>query len=169
MNSIQIHLLLNHLPVIGTLSALLILFFALIRRQEAVRKTGLVVLIVSALFAIPASKSGEEAEELLEEWPGISHDLLHEHEEAAELATPVLLVSGALGLVALFWTQRAVLFSGLALVIGLLGFGAAARAAHLGGLIRHPELIQGAPLSPQGAEQEIQDQAIEESDRSSED
>ena len=149
MNPIQIHLLFNHIPVIGSLCALLILSFGLLRKSDPIRKTGLVVLVVSAVFALPTSKSGEAAEEKLEEWPGVSHDLLHEHEEAAELATPLLLLAGGLGLVALFWAQRALLFSVLALGLGLMGFGAMARAAHLGGLIRHPELTQSAPDSGQ--------------------
>ncbi|MBI1316245.1 hypothetical protein GC167_05220 [bacterium] len=149
MNPVQLHMLFNHLPVVGGWIGLAILIAGLLRKSEAVRRTGLVVLAFAGLFAIPASKSGEASEKVMEEWSGVSHELIHEHEEAAEWATPLMVVSGLLAIVALFWKQRSAMVSWAAVAVGLFGGVAMMRTAHLGGMIRHPELTQSAPLPVQ--------------------
>jgi len=145
MNPVQLHMLFNHLPVVGGWIGLAILIVGILRKNDIVRTTGLTVLAIAGLTGIPASKSGEASEEVMEEWPGVSHALIHEHEEAAEWATPLMVVSGLLAVVALFWKSRSKVFSWAAVAVGLFGGVAMMRTAHLGGLIRHLELTQNAP------------------------
>ena len=87
MNGAQIHLGVNHLPVMGALLGALVLAAGWVLKNGTVRRTGVALLAFSALATLPAYFSGEEAEEVIEHLPGVSEALIHDHEEAAELAT----------------------------------------------------------------------------------
>jgi hypothetical protein len=143
MNGAQLHLALNHLPVMATLIAACVLAAALLFKSDAVRRTALVLFVGAGLAAGAAFLTGEPAEEVVEDLPGIQKSLIHDHEEAAEAA---LIASGLLAVVALgtLLYERKRTLPGLlvgAVLVGTMGVsGAMGWAAHLGGLIRHPEL-----------------------------
>ncbi|MFC7671286.1 hypothetical protein ACFQT0_30695 [Hymenobacter humi] len=85
MNQAHWHLLLNHAPILGSLFGLVLLLLAVaLRLQPVLLRTGLVTLIVAALLTIPTQLTGDGAEEVVEDQPGVSEPLIHEHEEAAE-------------------------------------------------------------------------------------
>jgi uncharacterized membrane protein len=148
MNWAYAHLLLNHLPVLGSFLGLGLLLAGLVRRSPALSRAALWTLLATALLGIATFWTGERAEELVEELPGVEHELIHEHEEAAEQARIAFLAAGALALAALVFrregaARRALL--GLTLVVALVAAVLLARAANLGGPIRHPEIRSGAP------------------------
>jgi hypothetical protein len=145
MNAVHIHLLLNHVPVIGTFIAVLLLGYALLRRSQALVRAGLGMLVLVALAAGVVYVTGEPAEELVEGLAGTSMPILERHEEAALVA--VLL----LGLAALFAFAILLVFrrreSGIpwrfataAFLFALLPAAAMGYVANLGGQIRHPEI-----------------------------
>lgn len=148
MNAAQIHLLTNHLPILGAAFALLVLAMAFLMRAnpQPVRNAAYAILIVSALGAVVANWSGEGAEEIAEHIAGVTHDAIEEHEDAAVFALWSSLLSGFLAAGALVagvlrptWNGR------MALVVGLVtlwAFTVAARTGWLGGKIRHTELEQ---------------------------
>ncbi|MEQ8358889.1 MAG: hypothetical protein RH860_05325 [Cytophagales bacterium] len=146
MNATLIHLALNHLPILGTLTGIIILAFALWKTNSSLINAALIILIISGISAIPVSKSGEEAEHVVEEYPGVSHDQIHEHEELAESAMPVSLVMGVLAAVALYFQvkshPRARIASISVLVLAICNFALMANVAHEGGKIRRPDLRQ---------------------------
>jgi hypothetical protein len=72
---------------------------ALLLKKEQVQKAALWIIFCCCLLAMPAFFSGEGAEELIEELPGVSHELIHEHEEKAEV---FIWLCAATGLLALF-------------------------------------------------------------------
>ena len=143
MNGAHLHLLLNHLPILGSLFGFVLLLVALVSRQPLLVRAGLITLLLAAALAIPANLTGEEAEEVVEDYPGVTHALIHAHEEAAELALWVLVGTGALALVSLLLLARnharAALLTRLTLAGALVSFGLMARAGNLGGQIMHPE------------------------------
>jgi len=157
MNGAQIHLVVNHLPIVGSLIAVLVLLAGSILKNPTVRRTGVALLAFAALTTLPAYFSGEEAEEVIEHLPGVSEALIHDHEEAAELALALLAGAGVLAAATLGlgvmkkekWESKLQVFCLLAAVIS---FGALANTGHLGGLIRHPEIRDGSATSPQGGE-----------------
>ena len=155
-NGAQIHLALNHLPVEGTLFGAIVLIFGLILKKDAVRRTGLGLLVLSALVAIPALRSGEPAEDVAKQLQGVTRDLIHEHEEAAEAAFIVTLIAGieAAGTLSLRKLKKE-RFEGKASVAtaaaSLVAFALMARAAHLGGLVRHSELREGGSAAGEQA------------------
>jgi hypothetical protein len=149
MTATQIHLALNHLPVLGSLFGLIILIAALIIKNNTLVKTALITLIIAGASAFPVDRSGENAEHVVEEYPGVSHDQIHEHEEMAESAVPLSLVMAALAAIALFFQikshPRARISTLLVLILALANFVLMAQVAHEGGKIRRPDLRQEIP------------------------
>jgi hypothetical protein len=142
----NVHLLLNHVPILGTLFCLLGLAYGALRRSDEVTRASLLALVLVALLTVPAYLSGEGAERAVRPLTGIgvSTVVMDAHEAAA---LPALLAVEGVGVLAL-----------LALVIGrgqrsvppwvrfgviagaAIAFALAARAAALGGRVHHPEL-----------------------------
>jgi hypothetical protein len=86
MNSVQLHLLTNHLPSIGQIIGLLVLITGLIKASRTIQSTGVWIILASALMILPVSRSGELAEDQIENIAGISETVIESHEEAGEKA-----------------------------------------------------------------------------------
>jgi hypothetical protein len=157
MDALQLHLLTNHVPIVGTFAALLVVIVGMIRRSDAAISAGLIVYAAMALVAIPAYLSGEEAEERVEHIAGINEGAIHEHEEMAELSLWFTVISGVLALGAVIAHARNMKISSkiaLAFVImAMVAFAQAARTGHEGGMIRRPDLGT-TPASTHEAEHE---------------
>jgi uncharacterized membrane protein len=143
-NPAHLHLMLNHLPVIGTAFGLGLVGWALLRRSEELKKISLGIFIIVALLAIPAYLTGEPAEELVENLPGVSKTSIEQHEEAAQVAFAGVLIVGiaVLGGLLFFRRDKAIpnWLAIIVLVLSLIVFVLMARTANLGGLIRHTEI-----------------------------
>lgn len=143
MNDAQIHLLLNHLPVLGSLFGLILLIFALWKDNQVLKQAALITFMVVAAFVLPVDWSGEGAEEIMEA-EGISHKIIHEHEEKAELSVGLMLSLGAVATLTLWLTlQMSALsrfFGFITLLLAMATFVSMAFTAHSGGQIRHPEI-----------------------------
>lgn len=148
MNAAQIHLALTHLPVVTALLAAATLVIGAFARNAATRRFGLALLVVAALTAIPTQMSGEGAEEVVENRPGVSEALIERHEDAAGVALAMTVLGGAIAagtlLAGRLGRQRAAqaLFA-VALAASLADTAALAWVAHLGGEIRHDEIRPG--------------------------
>jgi uncharacterized membrane protein len=157
-NGAQVHLWLNHIPVLGTLFGLLLLIAALTARQAVLKTTALCVLVLTALAALPVYFTGEPAEGVVEHLPGVTQARIDEHEESAEWALAAVETLGVLCLLTLILFRKrpdgpsAALLLSL-LIVALLTAAIMARTAHLGGEIRHQEIRSGF-LAPPGAAEE---------------
>jgi len=149
MDPLQLHLLVNHLPIIGALTALIVVVIGVIRKDATIRTVGLSVYAVMALAVLPTYFSGEGAEERIENIAGISHDVIHEHEESAELSLTVMLIAAAVALATLLtqWKGMSIAqpLTYLFVVIALMATLQIARTGHEGGKIRRPDLGSAAP------------------------
>ena len=144
MNDAHIHLLFTHFPIMGSCFGLLVLGIGLIIDNVTVRKTGYAILVFTALLTIPAFISGEGAEEIKERTEGVSHRLIHEHEENGEIALWLSEVMGILAALAFYaehtghrWRR---ILSIVTLIFTLLTFGVMTRTGNSGGKISHPEI-----------------------------
>lgn len=149
MNTVHLHLLLNHLPVVGTVIGTLLLAVALLRRSDELGRISLGLFGLLGAIALVVYLTGEPAEDAVEKLPGISHGLVERHEDAALVATIVLGIFGALALATLLLYRR----RALPRWVTMLGFDTAlvasstmAYTANLGGQIRHTEIRAGAAL-----------------------
>ena len=153
MNAAHLHITLVHLPVVLTPTAALLLAFALSRRQSTTSTVALALFVAATLSCVPAFLLGEGAEEIIEHLPGVSEDLIEEHEEVADIAfwLSVALGIGSLFLLALRRRAQNLYDTGvkIILLLGVITSGALAYAAYQGGKIRHPEAYTDAPAAPE--------------------
>lgn len=143
MNAVQIHLMLNHAPVLAPIMGALLLATALLFRSQAVLRVGLATVTLGALLAIPVYLTGEPVEDVVEKTAGVTDRQIDPHEDAAKVSLVLLEVLGAAALVTLIASQRRRLSpaAGIAaLFLTLIVAGQVAWTAHLGGQIRHTEL-----------------------------
>jgi len=148
MNQAHLHLLFNHLPILGTLFGILILAGGYLLKNNTVKRTALGIFVLSALCAIPAYLTGEGAEEIVEGLPGVSENLMEAHEDLANI---FLWMVGALGLFSLatfyadFKSKKiAATLYALTLVAAIGTMVFAQRVGSSGGEIRHTEIRSGA-------------------------
>lgn len=160
MNAAQIHLALNHAPLFLSLIGGGILLAGMIKKNESFKHLSLYFLIAAAVFTIPVFLTGEGTEELVENLPGVNENAIEEHEEMAKISLIIISIMGGLALIGLFIRNKAsmarILFSGLVL-LSLGSFVTMAQTAHLGGLIRHSEIQNGATAN-EGKEENEEDE-----------
>jgi uncharacterized membrane protein len=153
MNFVEIHLLLNHFPVIGSIIGFGLLLISFFGKNDGLRRASLIILAAVALVAIPTFASGKGAQLMLKDKPGISDAFVQRHEGAAMLTLWFVEATGALALAGLWqlhrraqmprWNLLAVL------VFSLLAVGLMARTGNTGGEISHPEVRasqEGTPV-----------------------
>ena len=145
MNAPHIHLILNHVPTIGTAIALGLLLLSLLRRQEALRRVSLEVFYVLALLTLPAYLSGVATGLQLENLPDVSVEAIHKHHDGAVVAFALMLMTGLASWLGLWQWRRTSrpsgLNTGIVLVLALLTLTTMAGTATMGGEIRHPEMM----------------------------
>ena len=154
MNGAHLHLIVTHLPVLGTGFGTLLLGLGLIRRSRVIQQLALSVLVLAGVTAGAAYLTGEGAEEAVEGTLGAGTPYLERHEETGLVGLVAAGIAGGMALVVLASGRRGrPLSKGLAvlnLVIAVAASGTLAWVANLGGQIGHPEIRSGQ-VAPLGA------------------
>lgn len=143
MSITHLHLMLNHVPVVGLFIGILLLAYARFRRSDELIRLALGFFVLLGAVAVGVFLTGEPAEEAIEHLPGFSKAVVERHEEAALAATVALSCIAALALAALVWFRRRALpawFATASLVLAVVTSIPIANAANLGGQIRHTEI-----------------------------
>lgn len=153
MNLSHLHLLINHLPIIGSMLGGLVLAFAIWEKSNRTKVAAYGVLIISTIGAIIAYLTGEPAEELVENIPGVLKDTIEKHEDAAMVSLIILIVLGISSVIGIYLTYKNSKYikrvANVTLFLSILSFGFISRAGYLGGQIRHTELTTVGPIDPQ--------------------
>lgn len=151
MNGAHLHLLVNHVPVLGLFFGLALLLVALWRRSSELTRTSLVVFALTAVASIVVYLTGEPAEDGVEGLAGVTKALIGRHESAALAATIGVGILGGFSLVGLAGFRRLAVvprwFTSSALVLAFVTTGMMGWTANLGGQIRHTEIRAGAPAA----------------------
>jgi uncharacterized membrane protein len=147
----HIHLLLNHIPIIGTIFAFCLLVLAYIRNSDELKQVSLASFVVIMFITLPAFLSGTGAAQKLKDDPGVSADMISMHQGAAMLAFLFMIITGAFALVG-WWQSRAnskpkSWVMGSVILFSVITLGLMARTGNLGGEIRHPEIRSGDPAT----------------------
>ena len=148
MNGAHLHLLLNHIPVLGTIFGLALLAFAVWRGSEDVKKAALGTFVIVGLLTIPTYLTGDPAWHTVKGLPGVSASVFHRHDNAASIAFTGSSILGVLALGGLIWfrggkpVKRS--FAALVLAAAVIVSGLMAWTANLGGQIRHTEIRTSA-------------------------
>jgi uncharacterized membrane protein len=149
MNAPHLHLILNHVPTIGSAIALGLLLLGLLRRQEALTRVSLEVFYVIALITLPAYLSGVATALELEKMPDVSVEAIRKHHDGALVAFGLMLLTGLSAWLGL-WQWRRVgrpsrINTAIVLVLSVVTLTTMAGTATMGGEIRHPEMtVEGA-------------------------
>ena len=155
MNLAHVHLLLNHFPVIGTIIGLGLFLVALVSKSDDLKRACLVIFLGIALLSIPTYVTGNAAQEAICIGPsngpctdpGVSKSLIRAHEGAALQGFAFMELTGAFAWLGLWQFRRISRVSrwnlSAVLLLSLVTVGLMARAANIGGEIRHPEIRSG--------------------------
>lgn len=147
----HVHLMLNHLPVVGAPLLLLLLTIGFLRGSRELIVVSLALVVGLAVVTGLVYLTGEPAEHLVEHAPWFRDALAETHEEHALVSVVAVVATGVLACLALvfrrgptvsIWLPR-VTWIGLALSTLLLGW-----TAWSGGQIRHEEVRSAKLLRP---------------------
>ena len=154
MNLAHLHLVMNHVPTIGSVAALGVLFLGYVRRNDHLKHVGLEVLFIVALLTLPVYVSGVAGYFEIKNRPDVSVDAIKIHQDVALFGFGWMMITGFVAWIALWQWRRhgrpgrgLVATSTLLLVMTLVVMG---RAANLGGEIHHPEILAGGAAAPAG-------------------
>lgn len=149
-NYAEIHLLLNHVPILGSIFGVALLAAGLLRKSEELKKAALVLFIVCGVLAIPVYLTGEPSEEIVEHLPGVSEEFIEEHEESALITLVGIELVALVALAGLILARNKrnapAAITSLCFILALAASLIAARTAYLGGQIRHSEIRSNAQI-----------------------
>ncbi len=180
MDSAYLHIVTNHIPIIGVPFAIAILILGMWRRSDDLKSAAFLSFTLLGLIAIVVYLTGEPAEEVVEHTAGVAENAIDAHSDFSVFALAAILVTGALSGVAFLlfkgwrllipekgssdsgssypvWVAPSILLLALACA-GMLGY-----TGKLGGMIRHTEFYSGAGAT--GGEEEHEDGEEEEEGR----
>ncbi len=146
----QIHLALNHFPVIGLMFGILFWIVALARKDRTLQGLALYFFVLVALTTLPLLLSGDPAAKEVKKLPDVSQAFLDAHDEVAEWAIGITCLLGACALGGVIAWRRASQFPrwflAAVFVLLLVSTASVSYAAYLGGRIHHQELT--GPAAP---------------------
>lgn len=161
MNQTHIHLLITHLPIIGSILGGLVLGYGIWTKSNQTKIAAYHVLIISSIGAVIAYLTGEGAEETVEKIQGVSERIIEQHSDFAVYALVALGILGVASILGFIITFRKSpltrIVAIITLVISLISFGLIARTGYLGGQIRHTEINAPTPIEKQDGEKENDD------------
>jgi uncharacterized membrane protein len=143
----HVHLLINHFPTIGTILGLGLLLLSFLRKNDHLKKVSLEVLFLIALATMPVYVSGQAAAEALKGQSGVSAAAIVAHNDAALGSFIMMEITGFFAWLVLWrmrrigWPTKGLTYT--VLVLSVMTVAAVARAANIGGDIRHPEISGG--------------------------
>ncbi|NCN40515.1 hypothetical protein GW916_04630 [bacterium] len=148
MSFAHLHLILNHIPLVGIPIALLFYVRGLNIKNNSMKRFSSFVLFALAAFVIPVFLSGDYAEDQVEMLPGVLEAAIELHDEAAEASLILCVLAGIAAFLDL-WFQRNLRFkkwtSTLLILLSSIAIASLGYTASLGGKIRRPELRQDLP------------------------
>lgn len=144
MDFTHLHLLINHLPILGSLLGALVLIYGLYKNSHETVLASYLVLVIACLGGLITYLTGEPAEETVEQIRGISKTAIESHEESAEFAIIGMAVLGISTVLVLVLNAKLIAFrrkiAFVILAFSIICFGMMARTGYLGGQIRHTEI-----------------------------
>jgi hypothetical protein len=185
MDTAYLHLITNHVPIIGVPFALALLLVGMWRSSAEIKAAAYLIFAFLAVATLAVYFLGQGGEDFVEELPGVSHDTIEDHEEfaifglAGSIATGLvsfagLLMFGGFGLLFRRHSEpaedgeerRRTFPSWLDLTVLVFALTTAALLSYtglLGGKIRHPE-FHGGVTAATTANQEADDPEAAETD-----
>jgi uncharacterized membrane protein len=141
MDQTHLHLITNHLAIIGTLFAGIVLLIGLISNTVQTRIAAFILMLISSIGGYITFKTGHEAEETVEHMKGISEYVIEQHEEVAEKALWFIILLFIASIAGLYAGKKNLSaekkISWIILLIAFISFAIFAWTGYLGGQIMH--------------------------------
>ena len=162
MNAAHLHLLVNHLPVIGEIFSVLLMIYGFIRKNLEVQRAGLWAILITGITGFVSDKTGGPAARMIHDMHLVNDAAIKVHAQAADYALMFSIISGVLALIALILYRGvppkaagkpARIFLVGAFIVALFNVSVLVRTSELGGEIRHTEMdaTPGATVEQPGA------------------
>ena len=148
-----IHVLLNHLPIYGTVLGATALAISLLLRSRAAQVTALILTLIAGVSSYPVFVTGQRAYKTIRSTSDdAGSDWLDEHMERAEKTIGAFYFLAALAVAGLIlpikWPKSAVPLASLTLAAAILCSGIAVYIAQAGGRVRHTEFRPSETPTP---------------------
>ncbi len=143
MNLAHLHLILNHIPVVGIPLAIVFLIYGMYSKNLSSQRFSLFILIGLTVMMVPVYLTGAPAEKFVEHLPGVAESFIEAHEDAALYSLILSLMTGMLALLGLWFQKnlkRSRQINFCILCCGIFTAASLLYTANLGGKIRHTEL-----------------------------
>lgn len=147
MNGAHFHLIVNHVPIIGSVIGMLILLTGVFLKDKKVMMTGLGTLVFTSLSISIVLFTGDPAGDAVKGLPGVTESMIEHHEDIAYSSLWAVVPMGLFAALALYslWKDER---SGKALalttlVLALIAIGMMTWVGLTGGEIRHTEIRSG--------------------------
>jgi hypothetical protein len=159
MEIAYLHVVINHLPIMGVPVGIFVLALGVYARNDAIKRTALLVFAAIGLATVAVYLAGQGGEDFVEHLPGVSEDAIEAHEGMAGIALfatealallspgvfarfggPAMLSRSPAAVAARAvpgWAVAVVMVVALA-TAAVLGY-----TGKLGGQIRHTEFVEG--------------------------
>jgi uncharacterized membrane protein len=148
----HIHVMINHIPVMGTIFLVILMVYGLVRKSNEIVRVSFYFTVALSLATVPVYLTGDPAKDQIRNETWFERKRVDAHEEMAEKGFIAVLVTGALAIAAIWMARNGgpvrlgmavIVLFGLLVSAGLFGV-----AALKGGEIRHDEIRVGAPSPP---------------------
>ena len=142
LNSAHWHLLVNHLPITGSIIGILVLAYGILRKSDAVIKAAYWLFALLAVFAVVAKQTGERAERFVLDAKLAEEAIIERHVQASDIAQWAMIAVGIVALAALFINRLKTLraMPVIIFILSLIAAGLMTWTGLLGGEIMHKEI-----------------------------
>ncbi|MFN3939108.1 MAG: DUF2231 domain-containing protein [Chitinophagales bacterium] len=168
INAAHWHLLLNHFPIILSIIATGFLFLSLFIKNSGFRNASLLMLVAAAVFAGPAYRTGEGAEDAVEGMANASEMYLEKHEDIASAALTSVIIAGIIALLTMAvikWKNKwAITMLAITCIASATSAGFLGYTGFTGGKITHSEIRNDSSVPNQPGQKKAKEQNAEDDD-----
>ena len=192
MDTAYLHIVLNHLPIMGVPFGLGLILLGVVTKNDSIKRAALLTFVILGVLTIPVYVTGKGGEDFVEHLAGVSEETIEAHERMASFALVSVGVLALFSLYAFLKYQGLALFkrrvrdeTGLlggevsahtfsavpgwavltALVLALVTSGVLGYTGKLGGKIRHTEFYGGVQNNEDEEANEETNEEIEAEDK----
>jgi hypothetical protein len=144
MNLAHFHIVLNHVPSLGSIAGLLLLVFGIYKKDEVIKQGACFVLVAITMAVLPTYISGAEAQRIIAKSPSYSPGIVQLHQNGAMITLLLMTAAGMFAWFGLWEYRRHAKVGSRTTMLTLITTMAAAVSilitANIGGSIGHPEI-----------------------------
>jgi uncharacterized membrane protein len=148
MNLAHVHIVINHVPSLGSILGLLLLAAGMFKKNEDIKQFAYFVLVMITMAVLPTYISGAEAQALVAKNPSYSAGMIQLHQNAAMITLLVMTAAGMFAWFGLWEFRRHARSSPLTTLCTLIATMCAVVSvlitAYIGGSISHSEIRDAA-------------------------